>query len=350
MKVAHILSSLNPGGVETWLKDLSKIKYLEDVYVYTQTTEVGFLEEEIEANGFNIRKLPINRWKIKYMINLFNTLKSDQIDIVHSHVNFSSGWILIIAYLAGVKKRIAHVHNNHNASFFKNVYHLIMRFCIKFFATDLIAVSSDNALICFGTLKNVNVIPCGINLTPDDSSISRASLGLEESDFVILHVGRFVEQKNHEFILKIMNDMPKDSSWKILLIGDGPLRNNILDHINSDDIICLGLRNDVLHIMKNIADFFILPSIFEGLGLVAIEAQCSGLYTLVSNAVPEEVIVSNRIEFLSIDDHSLWVERLSLLSKSKVNMFTDLELFNYNQFTVEYNAKKIIEVYESNSS
>lgn len=142
------------------------------------------------------------------------------------------------------------------------------------------------------------VLPCGIEIDkcgvmPDPAV--RCEFGISPEEFVVCHVGRFHHVKNHRFLVEIMHYLrSRTSSVKLLLVGDGPLRNSIEEHVRElgleRDVIFAGLRSDVPRILANV-DAFVMPSLAEGLPLAAIEAQAAGVRCVLSDTISREVQV-----------------------------------------------------------
>ena len=143
-------------------------------------------------------------------------------------------------------------------------------------------------------------------------------------------VGSFI-QKNHEFLINIINELNKDiDDFKLCLVGDGPLKLEIEKKIESiglqDKVLFLGIRNDVNELMKAF-DIFAFPSLFEGLGIVLIEAQATGLKCIVSDQVPEEADMQvDLLKCLTIEDTSRWIEEIK-------SIYTDREQIRRNRFS-----------------
>ena len=139
----------------------------------------------------------------------------------------------------------------------------------------------------------------------------RQNLGIGEDDFVIGHIGRFTPQKNHAFLLDVFAEVTKRKpNAKLLLLGDGELRRYVEDKAEKmqlqDRVIFLGARKDVADII-NAFDVFVFPSTYEGLGIVLIEAQANGLYSVCSGVVPNQAILTAYVKKLSLyDDASVW--------------------------------------------
>lgn len=351
-KIVHIIKSLNPGGVEKWLKDLSDVNDNDEFeqHIILQSEATGIFEEHIKNNGVYIHKINLEKGKINYSLNLFNALKKIRPDVIHTHVNLSSGWINFIARTAGIKKRIAHCHNDKRlhysrVSLAKKAYYSVMKWFVYLFSTDFIAVSDSAAPSMFFSFSKVRIIPCGLSFENTHTSRTLDSLGLKEEDKVIVQVGRFVDQKNHDFTCNILKNL-SSKNWKMLFIGDGELMPDIKKKVSdlglTDKVTFLGNINDVYGVLKHYSDVLILPSKFEGLGLVAIEAQYLGLQAIVSEAVPRDVKISNNISFLSLDNISDWAMYIDSFEK-----LYNKEGVSLGPFSIEYNKEQLYRVYNN---
>ena len=153
---------------------------------------------------------------------------------------------------------------------------------------------------------------------------------------VIGHIGRFVAQKNHTFLIDIFNEVHKQNNASLLmLVGQGPLMNEIQEKVNNlglkDSVIFLGQRNDANELYQAM-DVFVLPSLYEGLGMVLIEAQCAGLPCIASTEVPEIVKISNNIIFekLSEDAFQWSKDILELANNKRIDCSNNVRKFNYD--------------------
>lgn len=351
MKVAHIFKALNPGGIETWLKDLSYIEKNELHYLLLDN-KPGFFDQEVAANGVRLVKTPFNLGLIKYSTYLYKYFKSKKIDVVHSHVNLASGWMLFIAFLAGVPKRVAHCHNDKRSEYndchwLKKFYFFVMKIFVHLFSNIKISVSEEASASMFYGNSEVQIIPCGLSFAKG-VTLNRSDFNLASDDIVISHVGRFVNQKNHDFILDIAS-MINNPKVKFLLVGQGELQDEVkrkvLELGLKDKVRFLNIRNDINNILFDLSDIFILPSKFEGLGLVAVEAQSNHVYTLVSDKVPKNVAISKYIEFLPISKAEDWAEKINwLIPNSYYKRAREMPFYN-ERFSIEFNCQKIRGVY-----
>ena len=141
------------------------------------------------------------------------------------------------------------------------------------------------------------------------SEVSRKEIrkryGIKDDDFVIGHVGRFYPQKNHDFLIDVFYEIRKQrANAKLLLLGDGPLQDKIRQKINSlgiaDSVIFAGLQKDPAPFYSAM-DVFCFPSLWEGLGIVLLEAQYNGLPCVVSEVIPKEVLISNFLTYTTFD-------------------------------------------------
>ena len=149
---------------------------------------------------------------------------------------------------------------------------------------------------------------------------TRKELGIADDTFLIGHVGRFMPQKNQAFLVDVLADLlPKRSNTMLAFVGDGPDRPAVQQHAVelgiADHVLFLGQRSDVNRLYQAF-DVFCLPSLYEGLGMVAVEAQVAGLPCLLGDAVPLEADVTTQSHFLQIADVKPWSEALSNLPVS----------------------------------
>ncbi len=300
----------NQGGIETFLInyyrniDKSKIQF-DFTNIYNNKL---CYQDEIEKSGGKIYEVS-NYYKhpIKYIKDVIKIIKENNYSIVHCNMNSAVMiYPLIAAKIAHAKFIIAHSHNSSSdKGIVKKVLHNINRNFIPFLATNYWACS-DKAGIWFFK-KNVKsekfkIINNAVDLNDFkyDENVRikiRKELNIDEDNLVIGHVGRFNKQKNHEYLIEIFNQIlliePKST---LLLIGEGPLKEDIINKANAmkidKKIIFLGYRNDVNKLMMAM-DCFVLPSLYEGLPLVGVEAQASGLPFICSSSITDEILLSD---------------------------------------------------------
>lgn len=333
VRILHVVGAMNRGGAETWLmnvlRNIDRTRFRMDFLVHTQ--EPGAYDSEILALGSEVIPCltPSRPWA--YARQLRRTLRSRApYDVVHSHVHHYSGFVLRLAHGEGVPVRIAHSHNDTSqidqaAGIARRQYLTLTRRWIARYATHRLACSDVAGMALYGEGSNIGVpwqtTRCSIDLMPfqcpGDRGDVRLQLGLSAQSLVVGHVGRFTEQKNHRFLIDVAAELAaRNPEVCFLLIGDGPLRSSIEDIVRrrnlSHAVRILGLRSDVSQLMMNVMDVLLLPSFYEGLPVVLLEAQAAGLPCVISDVVtPEADIVSPLIHRLSLSDPpSRWAEAI----------------------------------------
>jgi glycosyltransferase involved in cell wall biosynthesis len=307
MRILHVVGGLNRGGAETWLVQLlhhiDRKKYQMDFLVHA--TERGAYDEEVKALGARILPCLKPSNPLQYARNFHRILREyGPYDCIHSHVHQYSGFALMLAAMQRVPMRIAHSHSDTSSidggsSFPRRAYLAGMEKLIGRFATAGIAVSETAARSLFSESwrsdQRWSLCPLGINQEVDSKQI-RAQLGIPSDAFVVGHVGRFVEQKNHHFLVKIAERLCElEPRAVFLLVGDGPLKPEIEALVRARGVdmhfIFAGVRSDVPNLMKGAMDCFLFPSLYEGVGLVLWEAQAAGLTCVISETIPDEATI-----------------------------------------------------------
>ena len=306
IRILHVLGMMERGGAETWLMHILRMidrdRYRMDFLVHI--TEPQEYDDEIRALGSDVILCPHTRQPLRYARDFLRVLKEHgPYDVVHSHVHQYSGLVLRLAKRAGVPVRIAHSHLD--ASAFeaharlpRRAYLGLMRRLIARNMTVGLSVSNQAASDLFGAEwerdPRHQMLFCGIAMEPFTQHVCRgairAEFGIPLDAFVIGHVGRFTEQKNHVFLLAIAAELLKRNPCaRFLMIGDGELRAAMQEraaHLGiTDRVIFAGLRPDVPRLMLGAMDAFLLPSLYEGLPLVLMEAQAAGLPCIYSDTI-----------------------------------------------------------------
>ncbi len=274
------------------------------------TTQPGAYEEEIRALGSKIIRCPHRPAPWAYAARFKRILRQHgPYDIVHAHSAHFSGYMLRLAHQAGVPVRMAHSHNDTStcdlsALVTKRIALRVMDSWIHRHATVGLAASQEAGSALFGSGWEADprwqILHYGIDLAPFkeavDAAAIRAELDLPDDAFVVGHVGRFCEQKNHTFLVEIFAEVARhDPQAMLLLVGDGPLRSSIEAYVQrlhlADHVVFAGVRGDVPRLMMGAMDVFLLPSLYEGLPLCGIEAQAAGLPLVLSDVITRELDV-----------------------------------------------------------
>ena len=286
--------------------------------------------------------------------------KKEEYDIVY--INATSPLyqanLLAAAKRCGIPRRIAHSHNTIiTGNALKGAIRGFLKKSIVRNATDLLACSLPAAEDLFGKEagQRAGILKYGIDTRRFAFSASvreecREELGFAGADYVIGHIGRFAEQKNHCFLIDIFCEVSKACpEARLLLLGEGTLQEEIRQRVSQygldDKVIFAGVKERTERYYCAM-DVFVLPSLFEGLGIVNLEAQASGLSCVVSDQVPREVDVSGRMEFLPLGDAAVWRDSLLKykgLAHERENDWRDVYDAGYD---VEKTAQVLTEVFD----
>ena len=281
--------------------------------------ERGVYEDEIEAMGGRVYPVPVkSRDWLGNRRALRALFESGRYRIVHSHMDAMNAVVLRQAMECGIPVRISHSHNTRHQT--QNRLKLILNDYEKKrlprYATDLCACSEPAGTWLYGNAAFTvlrNAIDTGrYRYDPTAREKMRAALGAE-GRFVVGHVGRFHFQKNHDFLLEIFRCLRRSHPEAMLmLVGDGERRPELEEKIKKygleKDVLLTGNRPDVPALLLAM-DVFLFPSLFEGLGIALLEAECTGLPCVASDAVPEEASITNTVHYLALEQPpSVWAE------------------------------------------
>ncbi len=372
IRILQVVGKMNRGGAETWLmhilKNIDRDRFHIDFLV--DTTQQCAYDDEIRNLGSQIIPCLNPLQPLLYSHNFKSMYrKYGSYDIVHSHVHHFSGYILLLAQQVGVPIRIVHSHIDSSALEAKSKIHRrlylgLMKSWLTQYATSGLGCSHKALADLFSpnweSDPRWRLLYCGIDLNTFkkyvDSSAVRAELGLPTDAFVIGHVGRFQDQKNHRFILDIAAEIAKqEPRMRLLLIGDGILRQEIeqkaeqLGLINK--IIFAGIRSDVAQLMIGAMDVFLFPSLYEGLPLVLLEAQSAGVPCVISDVITEEVeVLKPFLRRLSLmQSASVWAKAILAIKSEKlsINREDALNQVTHSAFNIQRSVQELSDVYTS---
>ncbi len=263
--------------------------------------------------------------------------------IVHCHLGTMAVFALKAAKTADVPVRIVHSHSTSNKQeFVRNLMKNMLRPLSKIYATDYMCCSELAGRWLFGDKVydegKVYLLNNAIDLekfTYNEQlrNRKRKELDIDQDTFVIGHIGRFVEQKNHRFLIDIFNEVHKQIPNSLLLLaGQGPLMDEIKEKVNhlnlKKNVMFLGQRSDVNELFQAM-DVFCLPSLYEGLPVVGVEAQASGLPCFFSNDMTKETKVLKTTKFLSLKQNiKEWIISIIQFANSHQRCDTSIEITN----------------------
>ena len=322
-RILCLVSGMNAGGAETFLmklyRNMDRNLYQMDFAVNVQ--EPSFYDEEIKAMGGKIYYIPPKTKDFKgFTQGLYNLVKHEKYQYVLRITSNSIGFYdLLVAKRAGARICAARSSNSSDGGSLKiRVVNRVARLLFLRYVDVMIAPSDLAAEYTFGKRMvkkgKVHFLKNAINL--DEYSYSeesrnevRKEFGLTD-EFLLGHIGRFSEQKNHKFLIDVFEKVASDDSdAKLLLVGEGELKNEVETYVKSkgiqERVIFAGVRKDIAKLLSAM-DVFVLPSLYEGMPNVIVEAQATGLPCLIADTVTREADLTGMIRYLPLEHTDIW--------------------------------------------
>lgn len=356
IRVLQCVNIMDRAGLETMLMNYYRCIDRTQIQFdfLTHRKEIGQYETEIESLGGRVyhapRLYPQNYPDyFKWMKQFFT--EHPEYKIVHSHIDSMSYMPLLAAKKAGIPVRIAHSHNTNIPLDYKYLLKQYFRANINNVCNYRLACGVEAGKFLFGK-ESFTVIPNAIK--PEkflydecvrNSKRKELNLG---NDLVVGHVGRFSIQKNHKLLISVFRELLRlHSNSKLLLVGNGELENKIKAEVNKagiqDKVIFLENRSDVNEIYQAM-DVFVMPSLFEGIPVVGIEAQFASLPCIFSNKVPNEVCFTDLCSFVDLKQSPKeWADVIMEKYKCNRKPVIDFENCKYN---IWYSYKLLEELYK----
>lgn len=362
IRVLHSVSNMDRAGIETMLMnyyrhiDRDKVQF----DFLCNKTKPGAYDQEIETLGGRIYHTPgLNPAKYPKYLSCMKKIFTEhpEYQIVEAHNGALGVYALHAAKVNKIPVRIFHAHG---ASITKD-----WKLPIKLVCKALLPANMNQHFTCgiaaaecyFGKKvveqQNYELIPNAIEVERFIFKEStRQSIRMQyqlQNKHVIGHVGRFMRQKNHTFLLDVFAEVAaKDPLAELVLLGDGELQEEI-----RNKAISLHLE-DRVHFIGNVGnanewynafDVFVLPSIWEGLPVVGVEAQANDLPCVFSDNVTREIGLSNKVSFVSLNDsHAVWAEAI-IKGLSMTSRNDNTSLITENRYNIKFEAKKLQDRY-----
>lgn len=357
IRILQVVNIMDRAGLETMImnyyRNIDRDKIQFDFL--THRPENGAYDDEIKKLGGKIyhapRLYPKNFLKyFKFMKRFFYEHK--EYKIVHSHIDTMSFFPLCAAKKAGVPIRISHSHSSKLDKDFKFIIKYIARLLLPKQANYYYACGDKAGCFLYGKNRKFSVVKNAIDISKFKYDIAkrrkiRSKLGIE-NQFVVGHVGRYIYIKNQSFIIDIFNELLKVKPNSLLmLVGSGNDYQMLKDKVNNlglnEKVLFLIDRSDV-DLLYQAMDVFVMPSLFEGLPVVGVEAQTAGLPCLFSNKISSEVLISKNSKFLDINDNiSKWVNEINNIDVNSRNENIS-EIINAG-FDIKKEVKKLEDCY-----
>lgn len=328
LRVAQIMGKMNRGGVESvvmnYYRVMDKTKVQFDFFVDSDSEFPQ--KEELEREGAGVFMLPPYSHMWDWQKQLTKQLQQGRYSIVHAHINTMNVFPMLCAWRVGVPVRICHNHSTaHRGEGKKTALKYLLRPFNKLFATHWFACGQKAAEWMYGRRaverKQVIVLPNAIEtkrfaFSEGQRIRMREQLGIPLDVPVLGHVGRYTYAKNHSFLLQCFAAyLEWEPKARLLLIGEGELAAQIQQQIEQlkigHAVIQTGPQADTAP-FYSVMDEFCLPSFYEGLPVVALEAQANGLPCLFSGAVPAQACILPRARCMELSEGiACWVEEIA---------------------------------------
>lgn len=355
MKVLHVVTRIDSGGISSFLGNYYKYIDKQNVsfdIVAIDTGERQGHHDYFESLGIKVYYMPNNIFeRLKFLMKL---MKKNQYDVVHSHIELQSAVYLAVAAVSGVKVRISHAHLSKANPGFKN---RLLRYLMNAVVTKRAGASDLSLNAVFGEkyTEKGSVINNAIEVekfsfNTDIRKQYRKLLNIE-GKLVLGFVGRLSHQKNIYFLIKVLTEAVKQNPDVVLLvIGDGELRKPMEEELNKaniyDKVMFLNIRDDVNALMMAM-DIMLLPSFYEGLPLVLVEAQCAALKCIVSDEVTKLISITDYIIYRGIkdDDIKKWVQIINEIGCNYKREPID-DIITEKNFNIQVEAEKLVKLYD----
>lgn len=360
IRVLHVVTYMGRGGLETMImnyyRNLDRSRIQFDFLVHREFK--ADYEDEILQLGGKIYRMPVlNPVSPSYHQALNRFFKEHPYDIVHSHLDCLSVYPLHAAYKNGVKIRIAHAHNKSQD---KNLKYILKYLSMKRtprYATNLFACSKEAGDWMFSgrefrVMSNA-IVAEDYRYSLETRKRMREQLGIKD-ELVIGNVARFHPQKNHKFLIDVFSCIVKERpDAKLLLVGGGDgessLRKKVEDLDLKDQVMFLGVRSDIPELLQAM-DLFVFPSLYEGLGIAALEAQAAGLPCFLSDGVPKECAVTEQVTYLSLEQSAhQWANAILKVVSQNRDTEANINAIKENGYDIQKNAEWLEKFYINRS-
>lgn len=295
---------------------------------YPDSALIPFLKE----NHGKVHSLPPQKTVLPYCLSLYKLLKTEKYDAVHIHKNSCANpMAFMVCRLAGVKKIIAHSHNTASVGGkFADIFHFLFRPLVRKLSNVKLACSPEAAMWLYGKRycennDTVQIIKNGIDteLFSYNEKVRREvreKFGWK-NQLVLGHVGNFIPQKNHDFMIDILSEVVKtEKNARLLFLGRGEAIDSVRKYAEkkgvSEYVEFMGSRTDTARFYQAM-DMFLFPSLHEGLPIAGVEAQAADLPCLFSDAVTSEIMITDRAVSMPLEAGAAeWAKKSIALAKT----------------------------------
>ncbi len=357
INILHVIRNVGNGGTERFLFNLlinTSKEYNNIILTYSDVTHYKNI---IEENNIKIIKImdPNKSGLINNIKDIKKVIKDNKIDIVYSYTHYNSGYVMLAAFLCGVKVRITHSHrteSTNNRNIKTLLYNFVSKFLINIFSNNCLACGEEARNALFYRCRKVKLINNGIDIdkfifSQEIRKKMRKKYNISDDTVVIGTIGRLDDNKNQKFLISVFDRYhQKNKESKLVIIGDGENKEKLVElgkkfKIDSDIIFTGNVSN--ANDYYNLMDVFCLTSINEGLPYVLIEAQTNGLNCIVSDSVDKKSNIAGNIKFINLNEnYSNWVSELESINKTRSN---NIKKIIANGYSIDNTITEIMNIY-----
>lgn len=349
------------GGVETFIYNTTRFsdkeKYEYDFLVHGADNTV--FQKEItefyknENHFFFIPSFKKNPMKAIRALSSFYKKNGKKYDYVHLETGATSEIVYVFPFCLFYNFMV--ISHSHNGGGYSPIINGLFRPLINMVSSKKIACSQNAAEWLFGKTKNIKIINNGIDtyrftFNKEKRSLIRSKYGIDDNTLLVGHIGRFSEQKNHTFIINVFHKIKeKKLNSKLMLLGIGELQESIRKQVE-----LLGLQNDVLfcNLRENTQDYysafdiFLMPSLYEGLPVVGIEAQSEGLPCFFSSNISPLIKITNNANIISLDESAeKWAKMILDFDLNSLDRTKYSKVVLNKGFSIKSTVKELEKVY-----
>lgn len=388
IRVLHSVGSLNRGGIETWLMNLVRQESEAMHFDFIVFTPEGTYEEDVKRRGCRIYYHP-KTTRLRKRLDavglcrspdaLGSVLRDNRYDVFHAHGTEFLGDAVKTAANCGVRVRIAHCHTTGIGRFRRNPelwvrgarFCTIDRYRILKYASDILAASTEAGRFLvpeqWDTDSRCKTVYCGVDTEPfslASKNWTRDSFrrlnGIPDDAIVIGHAGSMWPDgvKNHPLLLKVFEELARrDPRYHLFMAGDGPFRPTLERMVKErklqQRVSMPGLCNDVPSLMVHGFDVHVLPSLYEGLPVVGLEATAGGLFTVCSNTITKDFTerFAGRVRTVSLNaDVTVWADAVEEAVTKRIPPQEGIDLIQRSPFSIQASLSELLRIYQNQLS
>ena len=364
-KILHIIGGMDRAGAETFLRNIclniNRKKYSISILTFLppRNGQKYDYQDELEKIGIKFYHIKDRRFSnpLAFYKDIKKVVRDNQFSIVHSHNDLMSGLLLSAAKSGGAKTLISHAHSTSNSnvsSWPKALAAKLLRKRLLKIATIRIACGKAAGEFLFGGF-DFEIVPNGININHLKYNHAagqkiRKKYAIKNDSLVLLNVARFDTVKNQSFLIDIFDKISDTrNNVELVFVGNGTLEENLKTKAkackNGDKIHFLGAQKEMPD-FYSAADLFLLPSLFEGLPTVCIEAQANGLSCILSDTVSREALLLPTSKSIALSKKDEWVKTIAASSLRNAD-FSPKIPSRLKEFDIKNTVLKLEEIYDS---